>query len=122
MKIWFVLLSCWVSLACGSSDPPVRRYHARGLVAEVSNNDGLSVVIHHERIEPFEGRDGKQSSMDSMKMLFGVASAVPKDVFQSGQKLAFDFDVRWDRQPTLLIVKAERLGPETPLELQEGHH
>jgi Cu/Ag efflux protein CusF len=111
-----------LALACGSSDPPVRRYHARGVVAEVSKDQGLSVVIHHERIDPFEDRDGKKSSMDSMKMLFGVASDVPKDVFQSGEKLAFDFDVRWDRQPTLLVVKAERLSAETPLELHETHH
>jgi hypothetical protein len=116
---WLIFM---LALACGSADPPVRRYHARGLVADVSNDQGLSVVIHHERIDAFEGRDGKKSSMDSMKMLFGVASDVPKEVFQSGQKLAFDFDVRWDRQPALLVVKAERLDSDTPLELHDSHH
>jgi hypothetical protein len=60
--------------------------------------------------------------MDSMKMLFGTAADVPKQLFQPGAKLAFEFDVRWSQQPTLLIVKASALGEETALELSEGHH
>ena len=82
----------------------------------------MSAAIHHERIDGFEDRDGKRSPMDSMQMLFGAASDVPTALFKPGAKLAFDFDVRWSRQPTLLIVKASELGPETELVLSEGHH
>jgi hypothetical protein len=110
-------------VACGSSDPPVRRYHTRGVVKEASGKGGeLSVAIHHEQIAGFEDRDGKRSTMDSMQMLFGAASDVPQALFQPGAKLAFDFDVRWSRQPTLLIVKAETLGPDAALELSQGQH
>lgn len=110
------------SIACGTSDPPTRRYHTRGMVTQASSDRGeLSVAIHHERIEHFEDRDGKPGAMDSMQMSFGVASDVPKELFQQNAKLAFDFDVRWSKQPTLLIVKAETLGPETDLVLKQGH-
>jgi hypothetical protein len=117
----FVVLAALL-FACGSSDAPVRRYHTRGLITQVADDRGeLSVAIHHERIDPFEDRDGKASAMDSMQMLFGVASDVPRAPFQPNAKLAFDFDVRWSKQPTLLIVKAEPLDAETPLLLKQGH-
>ena len=123
MKALYGLLTASLLLACESSDPPVRRYHTRGVVQQATSDRGaLSVVIHHERIEGFEDRAGKRSTMDSMQMVFGAASGVPHRLFQPGAKLAFDFDVRWSRQPTLLIVKANALGPDTPLELSETQH
>jgi hypothetical protein len=118
----------WVSAvmvmtACGSSDPPVRRYHTRGAITHVSSERGeLSVAIHHERIDDFEDRDGKRSHMDSMQMQFGVGSDVPQAPFVQGAKLAFDFDVRWAKQPTLLIVKAEPLDAATDLALEADAH
>ena len=122
MRFLAGVMLAMVLVACGSSDPPVRRYHTRGMVTQATNDRGeLSVAIHHERIDPFEDRDGKPSAMDSMQMLFGVASDVPHALFQPNAKLAFDFDVRWSKQPTLLIVKAEALDAETPLVLKQGH-
>jgi ABC-type amino acid transport substrate-binding protein len=122
MKFLCGAVLAMLALACGSSDPPVRRYHTRGMVTQATSDHGeLSVAIHHERIDPFEDRDGKPSAMDSMQMLFGVASDVPHTLFQQHAKLAFEFDVRWSKQPTLLIVKAEPLDAETPLALKQGH-
>lgn len=123
MKALYALVVASLLAACGSADPPVRRYHTRGVVIEASQAGGeLSVAIHHERIDGFEDRDGKRSTMDSMQMLFGTASDVPPQLFQPGAKLAFDFDVRWSRQPTLLIVKASELAADTAMELSQGHH
>lgn len=110
-------------LACNKSDPPVRRYHARGVVTETAlDGDELSVAVHHEAIANFEGRDGQRSAMDSMTMLFGVAHSVGRDVFRQGAKIAFDFDVRWNERPSLLIVKASPLPDDTQLVLRESHH
>jgi Cu/Ag efflux protein CusF len=121
-SLWSVVLTALLMFACGPSDPPVRRYPVRGVVTQVTTDRGeLSVAIHHERIASFEDRDGKRSAMASMQMLFGVASDVPHALFQPGAKLAFDFEVRWSRQPTLLIVSATALGAETQLELEQGH-
>ena len=125
MKALFglVLAALLFTCACGKEDPPVRRYHTRGLVKEATSDHGaLSVAIHHERIEGFEDRDGKRSAMDSMQMLFGTASDVPQALFQPGAKVDFEFDVRWSSQPTLLIVKATGLGPDAALELTQTQH
>lgn len=119
---WSALALVFMLHGCSDSDPPERRYHARGLVTESSQDgDELSVAIHHEQIKAFEGRDGKRSNMDSMTMLFGVAKDLPPAMFSQGTKLAFDFDVRWSKRPTLLIVKAEKLPAETQLKLDSSH-
>jgi Cu/Ag efflux protein CusF len=103
-------------------EPPVRRYHVRGIVREVSGKgDELRVTIHHERVLGFEDRDGDRSDMASMKMNFGVTKAVPEASLAPGQKLAFDFDVRWNETPTLLLVRAQTLPPDTPLTLSDDH-
>jgi hypothetical protein len=109
-------------LACGTADPPVRRYHARGQVIEVSGTGSdLSIAIHHELIPSFEDRDGKRSAMKSMVMAFGVAPDVPRDIWSQGAKVAFDFDVRWSKQPTLFIVRAEGLPADASLSLTREH-
>jgi Cu/Ag efflux protein CusF len=116
-------VACALALsACGKSDPPVRRYHTRGVVTVASlDADGLSVAVHHEAIPDFEDRDGKRTRMSSMTMLFGVAKDVPQSLFKQGAKLALDFDVRWSKLPTLFIVKAAPLEPDAPLKLEESH-
>lgn len=101
----------------------MRHYHSRGLVKDISGSgQELSIAIHHERIARFEDRDGKASDMDSMTMVFGVASDVPRAVWQKGAKVAFEFDVRWSKRPALWITRAEALPAETPLTLTESHH
>ena len=119
MRRTFLTVSVLLGLvACGTSDPPTRRYHARGQVTALNGSGpDLSVSIHHEQIDGFEDRDGKRSAMPSMVMAFGVAPEVPRDLWSQGAKLSFDFDVRWSKQPTLYIVKAEALPADTALTL-----
>mgnify|MGYP003407292124 CR=1 FL=1 len=106
--------------ACGPNDPPTRRYHTRGQVTELLGSGAeLTVTIHHERIEGFEDRDGKRSAMPSMVMAFGPAPDVARDLWSQGAKVGFDFEVRWSKQPTLYIVKAEALPPDTALDLSQ---
>ena len=110
------------TFGCGTADPPVRRYHVRGLVKEVGGTGAdLSIAIHHEVIPGFEDRDGKRSPMPSMVMAFGVAPDVPRDLWSQGAKVAIDFEVRWGRQPTLYIRRAEALGGDVLLSLSQGH-
>ena len=108
--------------ACGTADPPVRRYHARGQVTDVSGAAAeLTIAIHHERIPSFEDRDGKRSPMPSMVMAFAAAPDVPRELWTKGAKVDFDFDVRWSKQPTLYIVKAQALPGDATLELTQEH-
>jgi Cu/Ag efflux protein CusF len=116
------LLLCSFAPACGTADPPTRRYHARGQVTAVNGSGpDLTISIHHEQIDNFEDRDGKRAAMPSMVMAFGVAPELPRDLWGQGKKLAFDFDVRWSKQPTLYIVKADALPADAALTLTSEH-
>lgn len=113
------LVSSTLTFAC-AGDPPMRRYHARGVVKEITGGGSqLSASILHEAIPHFEGRDGKQAEMPSMTMDFGVADDMPRALFGQGQKIAFDFEVRWSQRPAMRIVKAEALSPETELHVED---
>lgn len=96
----------------------MKSYHVRGLVQEVAGTGPeMSVAIHHEPIPLFEGREGTKSDMESMTMIFGVAKDVPSSVLTPGDKIVFDFDVRWNKRPALYITHAEPLPATTDLAL-----
>ena len=98
------------------------RYHTRGLVQEVAKDgDEVSIAVHHERIAAFRDRDGKTAPMHSMVMIFGMAQALAPTLPTRGDKLAFDFEVRWDERPALRITRFERLPAETALQLAPEH-
>lgn len=60
--------------------------------------------------------------MPSMKMVFGVARDVPRAIWRTGQKVEFDFDVRWQERPALWIVRANTLPDATELTLDASEH
>lgn len=98
------------------------RYHTRGVVQEVGKRDDeLSVAVHHERIEAFRDRDGKTAPMSSMVMIFGVAPALVASRLARGDKVALDFEVRWDERPALRITRIETLPADTALSLATEH-
>jgi hypothetical protein len=113
----FLLVS--LALAC-TKDPPPRRYPFRGMVMETSGSgDAFRATIHHERIRGFVGRDGKLSEMASMRMSFGLAHDVDASIVAAGSKIEGEFEVRWDKTPALLIVRARQLPDDTPLSLTD---
>lgn len=108
------LLVALVAVGCDRPD----RYHTRGLVQDVGKSDDLlSVAVHHERIDAFRDRDGKTAPMGSMTMVFGAASSQLAPPPVRGDKVAFDFEVRWDERPALRIVRIEKLPADTALRL-----
>lgn len=76
-------------------------------------------TIHHERIRGLLGRDGKLGEMASMRMSFGVARDVDVSLVAAGSKIEGEFEVRWDKTPALLIVRARPLPDDTPLTLAD---
>ena len=104
-------------LACG---PAPDSYHTRGLVkAREGSGADTRVAIHHERIADFKDRDGKRAPMPSMSMLFGLARALEATPLVVGDKLAFDFELRWTGSPTLLITRLQKLPADTDLKLTD---
>jgi Cu/Ag efflux protein CusF len=116
--VFFLIGVMAACTACGAKPSPTHRYHARGIVEHVDDSDGeTSLSIHHEAVSKFFDREDQPSQMASMTMIFGVDATVPKSLLRVGKKLAFDFDVRWDKAPALLLVHAEALPPDTTLQL-----
>jgi hypothetical protein len=111
-------------VACGPLTPPKAdgSYHARGVVAAVSGTgEDPALSIHHEAITHFKDRDGQPSQMSSMTMIFGLAPSVPLASAHVGDKIAFDFDVRWSTTPALLLTKLAKLPADTQLTLSDDH-
>lgn len=98
-------------------------YRTRGTISVVEGHGAeRSVIIHHERISSFQDREGKRAPMDSMKMMFGLHEQLAERPLAPGDKLSFEFDVRWELRPTLLITQFERLPPDTALDLRSDSH
>jgi hypothetical protein len=117
--VWFVLLACSLLLACsgGGSDKPDGHYHARGMVVALSQDAGdRQLSIHHEALPNFADRDNQRTTMKSMIMVFGLDPRIAADA-QVGDKVAFDFDVRWSKRPVLSITKLSKLPANTALVL-----
>ena len=112
------LLALLALLSACSSAPD--RYQTRGLIkARDDVGADTRLAIHYERIERFKDREGKLAPMPSMPMLFALAPALEQAPLAPGDKIAFDFEVRWTGSPTLRITQIEKLPAGTPLILTE---
>ncbi|HEX7481793.1 MAG TPA: copper-binding protein [Polyangiales bacterium] len=104
--------------ACDADKEPVQSYHVRGLVQDLSGSGAdARVTIHHEAVARFKDRDGHASDMASMKMIFGFGPKLSAADVKVGDKIAFDFDVRWSESPTLVVTRLQKLAPDVALSL-----
>jgi Cu/Ag efflux protein CusF len=97
--------------------PADATYSTRGQVVEVPRDTNGELSVHHEAVADFRDRDGKPSHMDSMSMPFAVDHNLSLAGIAPGDKVAMTFEVRWDSQPTLRIVKLSELPESTVLNL-----
>ena len=97
--------------------PPDATYSTRGQVMELPQVAGGEMSVHHEAVPDFRDQDGKPSHMDSMSMPFAVAKEVSLAGIAPGDKVAMTFEVRWETQPTLRVIKLEELPESTALDL-----
>jgi Cu/Ag efflux protein CusF len=118
-RAWTCALLCVALSACAGGPPAADgHYHARGVVAAISGSGSdAELAIHHEAIAHFKDRDGHATTMASMTMIFGLAEPAAQAGLRVGDKLAFEFDLRWNARPVLLITKLEKLPADTPLTL-----
>jgi hypothetical protein len=113
-----VLLCTALSACAGGPLEADSHYHGRGIVAARSGSGAdAELSIHHEAIPRFKDRDGHETTMASMTMIFGLAKTPSQAALRVGDKLAFEFDLRWNARPVLLITKLEKLPADTPLTL-----
>jgi hypothetical protein len=106
--------------ACGDSQQgkPDAVYRVRAQVVELhGSGDDRRVTAAHEAIPEFRDRSGTPSGMEAMSMAFGIGSAVDATALRAGTKWDLTFEVRWKREPPLLITAAKPLPPDTRLTL-----
>jgi hypothetical protein len=97
-------------------------YNVRGRVVEASGSGAdLRVVVAHEAIARFKGRDGEVAEMPAMRMAFGVDPKLDARALKPGSPWALTFAVRWSEEPALLIIAAKPLAADLPLALDPAH-
>lgn len=106
---------------CAGPEAEPACYEVRGQVVRREHYDTTSrLLISHERIEDFRGRDGKVAPMPAMHMLFGLSPELSAAPAKPGDKLRFKFCVRWDQRPVLLITALSALDPDVTLAVPEA--
>jgi hypothetical protein len=110
-------------LGCsGRGSAPDAVYSVRGRVHEASGSgDGLRVIVAHEAIAAFKGRDGEVAEMPAMRMAFGVDPKLDARTLTPGSQWELTFAVRWSQEPVLLITAAKPLPADRPLALDSVH-
>lgn len=102
--------------SCGDHDadrpttPADATYEGITGVVEAMPREGADrreISIAHEAIPSFVDREGEEVGMDAMTMQFAVSSDVNLDGVETGDAVSFDFEVRWDDRPMLLVTRLE---------------
>lgn len=108
-----------VSLAACADKPAAlapadQTYTVRGTIERLPA-PGAPLIVHHQPIPEFIGRDGKVIGMKDMSMEFAhVAPSVALASHKVGDAIMMTFEVRWKSEPRSLvtaIVPAEASAP-----------
>lgn len=93
----------------------MQHYEVRGELIRLPVGD-RPMQIRHEAIPNFRNMQGEVVGMDAMTMPFPVAPGVSLDGLAVGDRVRFDFEVRWGGRPPYQIVRIEKLPEGTVLE------
>lgn len=107
-------------LACRAGAPdasaaPDGTYRVRGEIARLPAAGSREVGIHHEAIPDFRDEKGNQVGMDSMTMPFLAAPEVALDGIAAGDRVEFEFEVRWKGARPILLTGLHKLPAGTRL-------
>ena len=98
-----------------ASAKPDGTYRVRGEIVRLPAAGSREVGIHHEAIPDFKDERGSQVGMDSMTMPFLAAEAVALDGFAAGDRVEFEFEVRWKSARPILLTRLQKLPAATRL-------
>lgn len=110
-------------VACSSDAPssaeantPPDVYSTRGVVRALPHPEkpGSELQIRHEELADFKSIDGEVVGMKSMTMPFPIDPSMLQGV-EVGDRVSFDFEVRWTGSPPMRVTRLEVLPPETRL-------
>lgn len=102
---------------CPEEREPAASYTARGQIADIPGNPDEQLVIRHEAIEEFRGRDGENVGMKAMTMAFGRSEELDLSGLSEGDKIRFTFEVHWKARQPLRVTRIEKIPDDTKLKL-----
>jgi len=119
-------LAAGLALALGALGcrGPVRghNYVVRAELAQPPGSTGPhTLFLHHEAIDDWVSRDGKQDGMDSMAMPFPVAANVPISSLKADDKVEVILHVDWDADRPVEITGLRMLDPGLRLTFRAAH-
>ena len=107
-------------LACRAGSPeaaatPDASYVVRGEIVRLPAAGSREVGIRHEAIPAFVDEKGNRVGMDSMTMPFLAAPQVALEGFAAGDRVEFEFEVRWKGDRPILLTRLDKLPAGTRL-------
>ena len=84
--------------------PPDQTYTVRGTIERLPTL-GVPLIVHHQPIPEFIGRDGTVVGMKEMSMEFAhIAPGVAFASYKVGDAIMLTFEVRWKSEPRSLVT------------------
>lgn len=98
-------------------------YTVRGRIAALPEpgKPASQLMIHHETIPGFVGKDGRVVGMQEMTMPFVPAKDVSLDGLKRGDGVEFTFEVQWSPRPSSTLTKIAKLPEGTSPDLKAGN-
>lgn len=96
--------------------PPDQTYTVRGIIERLPA-PGAPLIVHHQPIPEFIGRDGTVVGMKEMSMEFAhVAPGVALASHKVGDPILLTFEVRWKSEPRSLVTAIMPAEASVPAE------
>jgi len=116
----FALLAPFLATACAQQSGPIQRYQVRAEVMQLPEGPNGDLLIRHEAIDGFAGRDGKKTGMDPMSMPFPVAEGLSLAGLKVGDVVRCTLEVDWQQRSPVKISAIEKLPAGTQLTFREA--
>ena len=102
--------------------PPDQVYTVRGRIVDLPdpNRPASGLLVLHEAIDDFVGRDGRVIGMDAMTMPFTPARELSLEGLAVDDYVELVFEVRWQAPPRSRVIQIRRLPDDTDLELRRA--
>ncbi|MEM8963209.1 MAG: copper-binding protein [Acidobacteriota bacterium] len=106
---------------CAEPAPPEPDavYTTRALVRQIpiTGDPRSELQLTHEEVPEYENRKGEVVGMKSMTMPFPIDDALLTGI-EAGDRVEFEFAVRWEGSPPLEVVRIDKLPADTLLSFE----
>lgn len=114
-----LLLVAWACTPAAEEPGEVHRYTVAGEIVrlpEAGRPDGAEIYIRHEAVPTFVDSKGETVGMEAMTMGFPLARALDLAGLAVGDRIEFDFEVRWQGSPPVQVTRVAKAPDAAPIE------